>query len=172
MKKPIELEPILVMWRQGSDGLRLKILILSGFGTGFSPLAPGTAGTLFAWGTTAVVEVSGWLLLILGIFLSLLGVMLLGYPEFTEFAARDSPWIVLDEVAAFLILYGFVSPRAFGEEAFLFLLFRALDVLKPPPIRYWEGRFPGPWGVMGDDLIAALWGMVIILGVRACGYLL
>lgn len=170
MKKPRELALVLALLREGPPSLRIKILLLSGCGTGFSPLAPGSAGTLFAWGFIAALKAPPWIILASGISLFVLGFLILNTPALKEFATHDSPWIVLDEIAAYFILFGTLAPRTLGEEVVSFLLFRAIDALKPFPIRHWEQRFIGSLGVMGDDLFASLWVIAAVFGVRACVY--
>lgn len=170
MKNLEELREILLLFRKGTLFLRLKILLLAGIGAGFSPLAPGSAGTLVAWGAIRMFPLPSWAWLAGGLLFLPLAVLLFRDPHLEPFADRDPPWVVADEIAAFFILFALLSPRSFGEEILLFLLFRVCDALKPFPLQLWERHIQGVPGIMGDDLLAALWVILLVLGLRACGF--
>jgi len=133
-----------------------------GFGVGLAPSAPGTFGTLLA------LPVFWWLeprLQALD-FLILLGTMYVAGVWICDKTARDMGVedhgaIVWDELTAFLIVL-FFTPNALLWQALAFLLFRLFDILKPGPIRYVERRFRGGFGVMVDDLVAALCALICI----------
>jgi len=160
---------VITLLRQGPPHIRLGILFLSGFGSGFSPLAPGTSATLFAWGGIHMFHLPSWAWGTIGGGIFLLATFLLSSKELREFARNDSPWIVADEISAFYIAIGILSPQSFGGESIIFLFFRLADALKPPPLR-WLERIPAPFGVMLDDLGAAGWTIALILGARLCGF--
>ncbi len=140
----------------------LHILSL-GFGSGLSRIAPGTAGTLFAWASFEVLSryltVLDWGLLILvgyfaGIFI-------------TDFTAKklyvdDPSAIVWDEIVAFWLVLLMVTPVDFKGKLLAFVVFRFFDMIKPPPIRYVERRFKGGFGIMLDDLVAAFFTLLVI----------
>jgi phosphatidylglycerophosphatase A len=130
-------------------------VIALGFGAGLSPFAPGTAGTLLAWAiggflidyfppgaVLAAVAVS----FLIGVWACELTGRHLGVP--------DHGAMVWDEVVAFLLVLA-ILPSAFEWQAAGFVLFRFFDILKPPPIRWFERRYHGGFGVMFDDLLAA-----------------
>jgi len=129
--------------------------IALGFGAGLSRYAPGTAGTLLAW-------VLGWLLLdeqapalqllVLGIAFAL-GVWACSLTG-RHLGVADHGAMVWDEVVAFLLVL-VVLPKTLAWQAAAFVLFRAFDIVKPPPIRWLERRLHGGLGVMADDLLAA-----------------
>ena len=139
-----------------------------GFGAGLSPVAPGTAGTLWAWASFWVIDFfSGpwvWsLLLPLG-----LGVGVWACHRTGQLIGADHGAMVWDEVIAFWLVLA-VLPRSFemdlsdytdGWSAFAlqflaFALFRFFDAVKPPPVGWVDRAFKGGWGVMADDLVAA-----------------
>ncbi|MNC89726.1 Phosphatidylglycerophosphatase A [compost metagenome] len=62
---------------------------------------------------------------------------------------------------AFLVVLYFV-PASLVWQAFAFLLFRLFDILKPPPIRYYDRTFKSGFGVMLDDLVAAFYTLIIL----------
>lgn len=129
-------------------------LIAYGFGAGMAPFAPGTFGTLLAWPL-------GWLLggvpavpaLACVAALFLLGVWACGVTG-RHLGVHDHAAMVWDEFVAFLLVLAIV-PRTLAWQVAAFVLFRAFDILKPAPIRWFERRYTGGFGVMFDDLLAA-----------------
>ncbi len=133
-----------------------------GFGAGLAPFAPGTAGTVAAWPV-------GWLLagtlhpalgLALIAFLFALGVWAC---ELTgrHLGVPDHGSMVWDEIVAFLLILAIV-PRSLAWQAAAFVLFRLFDIAKPPPIRWFERRYRGGFGVMFDDIIAAGYALLVL----------
>jgi phosphatidylglycerophosphatase A len=68
--------------------------------------------------------------------------------------------MVWDEVVAFMLVLFFV-PATAAWQAAAFALFRVFDILKPPPIRYYERIFKNGFGVMVDDFVAALYTLIV-----------
>ena len=142
--------------------LRDPIMLLAfGFGTGLSPKAPGTAGSLLglplAWAT---LTLPSSLQLLIGLAVFLVGIWLCG--EAAERAAvHDHPGIVWDEIAALYLLLLAVPP-SIGFWAAAFVLFRLFDIWKPWPIRDLDHRLGGGLGIMLDDLLAALYAASIL----------
>lgn len=137
-------------------------VIAFGFGAGLAPRAPGTAGTLAAWAL-------GWLLLqhypplaVLAATapLFLLGLWACGVTG-RHLGVPDHGAMVWDEIVAFLAVLA-VVPRGLAWQAAAFVLFRAFDIAKPPPIRTFERRWHGGLGVMFDDLLAAAYTLVVL----------
>ena len=137
-------------------------LIAFGFGAGLAPRAPGTFGTLAAWPI-------GWLLctvyppqwvaaLMAPLFL--LGVWACAVTG-RHLGVADHSAMVWDEMVAFILVLAIV-PRELGWQAAAFALFRAFDITKPPPIRWFERRAKGGFGVMFDDLMAAGYALVVL----------
>jgi phosphatidylglycerophosphatase A len=130
-------------------------VIAFGFGAGLSPRAPGTVGTLLAWPLgwlLAGLIAPAWLVLIVAV-LFLMGIWAC---EVTgrDLGVADHGAMVWDEIVAFLLVLAIV-PRDLAWQAAGFVLFRAFDIGKPPPIDWLERRYRGGFGVMFDDLIAA-----------------
>lgn len=131
--------------------------IALGAGAGLAPAAPGTAGTLlafplygllaryFAMNTLLACIAAGF---VAGIWACARTGRALGAP--------DHGAMVWDEVIAFMLVL-FFTPAGFFWQAGAFLLFRAFDILKPTPIRYFDRTLKGGFGVMFDDLLAALY---------------
>ncbi|TDV18364.1 phosphatidylglycerophosphatase A family protein [Paraburkholderia caballeronis] len=138
-------------------------IVSLGFGSGLSRLAPGTAGTLFAWASFEVLSryltVLDWGLLIVAGFFAGIGV--------TGFTAKklrtdDPSAIVWDEIVAFWLVLLMVTPIGFTGRLWAFVLFRFFDMVKPPPIRYFDRRLKGGFGIMFDDLVAAFFTLLVI----------
>jgi len=73
----------------------------------------------------------------------------------------DHGAIVVDEIAAFLLVLFFVGPD-WRRVAFAFLIFRLFDIVKPPPIREFDAAMKIGFGVMFDDLLAAGYTLVVL----------
>ena len=150
-----------------------------GFGSGLSPMAPGTVGTLWAW--LAYLVLSPWLdttrmagLIVAGL---LLGVWACTVTA-RHLGQADPGAIVWDEVLAFWIVLWLVMPAGLGMQAVAFLLFRFFDAAKPGPVAWADRVFKGRagaavgWrqglGILFDDLVAALCTLLVIaVGVSA-----
>ena len=136
-------------------------VIATGFGVGLAPVAPGTFGTLAAWPL-------GWWLAGLEaevvfpviIIFFIVGVWACGVAG-RQLGVADHRSMVWDEVVAFLLVLA-VLPRALDWQAAGFVLFRTFDIAKPWPIREFEQRFKGGFGVMGDDILAAGYTLLIL----------
>lgn len=127
-----------------------------GGGSGLSPLAPGTAGTLVGWAAYRILDpwISdvGWLLVVAA------GVLLGAWvsQRVIDALGVDDPGVIVwDEIVSFWLVLALV-PGGSLHQAALFLLFRAFDTVKPWPIRWLDRNIKGGWGVMIDDLAAAL----------------
>jgi len=137
-------------------------LVAFGFGAGLAPVAPGTWGTLLAlpiyWLVSPRLEPVEFLLMLVVLFA--LGVWAC---EMTGRAigVSDHGGMVWDETVAFLLVLFFV-PATLPWQAAAFLLFRLFDILKPPPIRYYDQKLKNGFGVMLDDLIAASYTLLVL----------
>lgn len=126
-----------------------------GCGSGLVPIAPGTAGTLVAIPVYLLLQS-----LSLVFYIPLVaGLFLLGIPICAHTAKRlgvhDHPGIVWDEIVGFLVTMTF-APPGWVWIATGFVLFRGFDVIKPWPIGWCDQRVLGGFGIMLDDLLAAL----------------
>jgi phosphatidylglycerophosphatase A len=130
-------------------------IIAFGFGAGLSPFAPGTAGTLLAWaiGGFVINDYPPGVLLAAIAACFVIGVWACGVTG-RHLGVADHGAMVWDEVVAFMLVL-VVLPSSLGWQAAGFVLFRFFDILKPPPIRWFERRYHGGFGVMFDDLLAA-----------------
>jgi phosphatidylglycerophosphatase A len=148
-------------------------LIALGFGSGLSPVAPGTVGTLWAWLVFAVAQP----LLSdeqLGVAIGV--ALLLGWWASTvtarNLAVADPSAIVWDEVVAFWLVLWLIRPAGFWMQCTAFVLFRVFDAAKPGPVAWADQLFKGRrgqpigwaqgFGVLFDDLVAALCTLLVI----------
>lgn len=136
-------------------------------GAGLSPLAPGTVGTLAAWGAVAGATAwPAWAWAALGIAALVLGTAAT-HLALVRTGSDDPGWVVIDEAAAYWLGFAALGGGGIGAQAALFVAFRLFDILKPPPARWAERRLPGAWGVMADDLVAAAYAAAVVGGLRA-----
>jgi phosphatidylglycerophosphatase A len=141
-------------------------LLAFGFGSGLSPFAPGTMGTLVAIPFTFLLRGLGdagfWLVLIL---LFLLGIKVCGHVS-RKLGVHDHGGIVWDEMVGYWLAVAFV-PLQWQWMLAAFLLFRLFDIFKPWPIRQIDKKISGGFGIMVDDVVAALFTIVILAVVQA-----
>ncbi|MBK6850787.1 MAG: phosphatidylglycerophosphatase A [Burkholderiales bacterium] len=157
--------------RRASPAFLLRHLghfIALGAGSGLSPVAPGTVGTLWAWASYLMLglwlDSSGWAWVIgLG--------LVIGWWACTLTARHagiaDPGFIVWDEIIAFWIVLWVITPAGLGLQLAAFLLFRYFDAAKPGPVgwadRYFKGGgWRGGFGIIFDDLIAALCTLLVL----------
>jgi len=147
--------------------------IALGFGSGLSPLAPGTVGTLWAWVAFIVLQPHltdlqwAWLLA---------GSLVVGWWACTvaarHLAVADPGAIVWDEIVAFWLILWLIAPAGWWAQLVAFVLFRFFDAAKPGPVAWADQLFkvkrgvPIGWaqgfGILFDDLVAALCALLVI----------
>ncbi|MCA8941214.1 MAG: phosphatidylglycerophosphatase A [Planctomycetes bacterium] len=159
-------------------GDRFRFALVTGFGTGLAPFAPGTFGTIpgvaigvgieivcgpssIAWVTAAVAAV----LLAVGC----------AQTEFTRraFGSKDPGAFVLDEIVGVLVAaaigQAFAGPLGVVGWSFCFALFRVFDITKVWPARSLEA-IPGAPGIMLDDVAAGVWSGALLIVAAALGW--
>ncbi len=135
-----------------------------GFGSGLIRPAPGTWGSLAGW-LIWVVLLSNWrdALMPMAAFLTLAFVLgcWVCHRANRDLGVADHGGIVWDEmVALWLVLW--LSPPSLTAQAWAFVLFRVFDIVKPPPIRYFDRRWKNGFGVMWDDILAAAYSLLVM----------
>lgn len=141
-------------------------LLAQGFGSGLSPIVPGTSGTLFAWLTFSVLT-SRWpeiftpmcwaVIIAVGFIVGIWACHRTG----RNLGIPDHGSMVWDEIIAFWLVLLFLMPAGFKTQLWAFLWFRFFDMVKPAPIRYFDRRFKGGFGVMWDDILAAFYTLLL-----------
>ncbi|WP_295551986.1 phosphatidylglycerophosphatase A [Limnohabitans sp. Rim8] len=142
--------------------------IALGFGSGLSPKAPGTVGSLWGW--------ASWLLIQNSLSLTsqaalILVSLLIGWWACTltarHMGVSDPGSIVWDEIVAMWLILFLLMPAGFMAQLSAFLLFRFFDAVKPGPVAWADRLFKGfgwrgGWGIMFDDLVAALCTLIVL----------
>ncbi|MBT0570588.1 phosphatidylglycerophosphatase A [Curvibacter sp. CHRR-16] len=147
---------------------RLATIVATGFGSGLSPKAPGTVGTLWAWVVFALsaphMGDGHWAMVMavgipLGVWVSSVAAVWLGH--------ADPSAVVVDEILAFWLVLWLITPCSWQQQLAAFVLFRFFDAVKPGPVgwadRLFHQRSERPWlawwqtgiGIMLDDFVAA-----------------
>jgi len=148
-------------------------LLALGLGSGLSPIAPGTVGTLWGWVTFAwlqpLLSTSQWAeLLVAG--------LVVGWWACTvtarHLALADPSPVVWDEILAFWTILWLVTPAGWGVQCVAFGLFRYFDAVKPGPVGWADGLFKVPraqpigwaqgFGILLDDGVAALCTLLVM----------
>lgn len=139
------------------------ILLATWFGAGYLPKAPGTWGSLaalpFAWlltwlGGPNLLATATMLVFLVGVWAAQRAIGATGL--------KDPQLVVIDEVAGqwLVLLLTPLDPLLYGLG---FILFRLLDITKPWPANWADRKVPGGLGVMLDDVLAALYGLLIMV---------
>jgi len=137
-------------------------ILATWFGSGLIPKAPGT------WGTAAAVPFAFVITTLFGPFALLIasalafviGVWAAGaYAK--DIGKADPSEVVIDEVAAIWLVLTFV-PVSFVGWLIAFVVFRFFDVVKPWPVSLADAKLKGGFGIMADDIIAALYTLLVL----------
>jgi len=140
---------------------RFVILCATWWGTGFSPIASGTVGTLAAIPLyLLLVRLPVLYYLLLLIPLTIFSCWVSGRAE-TIFNEQDSGKIVIDEVVGYLVTMAGV-PLSWGSVILGFFLFRFFDVVKVPPANIIDLHMKNGCGVVLDDVVAGLYACVLL----------
>ena len=140
---------------------RFFLFLATGFGVGYSPLAPGTLGTLIAipvYYFLSEIPPPVYEITLIGFFF--LSVWISENAEIF-FGKKDDQRIVIDEIIGFLITMLWV-PKTIRFVIIGFFLFRFFDILKPFPIRRLEKRLKGGFGIVLDDVAAGVYANVVL----------
>ena len=135
------------------------------FFTGHFPVAPATFAsfvTLLIW--WLIPSIPPLFMIALLAFLAVFGTWIAGLGE--RIYGHDGKPIVIDEVLGALLTVAFLGGHGLVLAVTGFFLFRVLDVVKPPPA-YQLQSLPRGWGVMADDVMAGIYGNLIL---RAAGH--
>ena len=159
MSDPYSIRPKLPFWR-------VPILLATWFGCGLLPIAPGTWGSIaalpFAWLIHMKIGPVG--LAIAAIILFFVGVWAADIYA-REVGETDPSQVVIDEVVGLWMTLALAAPLDPLFYAVGFLMFRICDILKPWPVGWADQRLKGGFGIMFDDLIAAVYAAVALVGI-------
>jgi len=140
---------------------------------GYAPVAPGTFGSAAGLAVFAAVRASGSTFVEVAVIAGLFAIGIWSAAAAERYFARIDPSaVVMDEVAGMLITLAFLPVTVTGAIVG-FVLFRALDVIKPWPSGRFE-KLPGGLGVMADDGMAGIYGnllMRLLIWMTPAGWL-
>ena len=135
-------------------------LIATGFFSGYSVFAPGTAGSGVALAIYCLLPpLNSWAWggLLIGLFF--VGVYTSGACE--KAWGKDPRCVVIDEFVGFFVTVSLL-PQSVLMGIVGFFVFRILDIIKPPPARRIEA-LPGGWGIVADDVVVGIYGHLILI---------
>ncbi|MGB6943236.1 MAG: phosphatidylglycerophosphatase A [Bryobacteraceae bacterium] len=138
-------------------------VIATWFGCGYAPKAPGTAGSLAGLVIAIALNYAGYgrgTLLLLTAILLAPGIWSASVVA-RETNITDPHIVVVDEVIGQWITLAGAATYNWKTYLAAFVLFRVLDIWKPPPARQLES-LPGGWGIVADDVMAGLYGALAI----------
>ena len=135
-------------------------------GLGLSPFAPGTFGTLggvlIAWLLAGSSNFLLWILLT-AVALYVLGRIVAPFAEGRS--GKDPGYYVIDEVIGYLVTIAWTGGPTLLSLLAAFVAFRFFDILKPPPVKWFE-RIPGGDGILLDDVVAGVYGLLVMVLLR------
>ena len=142
----------------------LAYAIATFFGCGYSPIGPGTAGSLAAILIAIALHTYAgsdrFTFLLLSVLLLVPAIWSAG--KVAQYESRKDPQIVvIDEVLGQWITLAGASTLNWKSFLAALLFFRLFDIWKPPPVRQLEA-LPGGIGIVADDVMAGLYGALAI----------
>ena len=145
--------------------------IATALGAGYSPIAPGTCGTLVTVPLAfALAPLPLWQYALVVVAIIAIAIWAADRAD-RAWGTHDTGRIVVDEVAGYLTTMALVDRAHWVPLAVGFVVFRVLDIVKPPPIRWLDRNVSGGFGVVIDDVAAGVVGMVIMVALDRFGAL-
>ena len=133
-----------------------------GLGTGASPYAPGTVGTLLGIPLVYLLaQYPLWVYLVATVGLTVIGIWVCEKTS-KDIGEHDHGGIVIDEVAGYLVTM-IAIPVNIWTLSVAFVVFRFFDIIKPWPIGWLDRKVKGGLGIMLDDLLAGVYGLLVML---------
>lgn len=143
--------------------------LATALGAGYSPIAPGTCGTVVAVPLAcALASRPLWQFLVITLVVTLVGVWAAATAD-RAWGTHDSGRIVIDEVAGYLVTMALVDRTSWIVLGVGFVVFRFFDIVKPPPVRWLDENLPGGWGVVLDDVAAGVMGAAVMWALAHFG---
>ncbi len=146
----------------------LAVFFATGFGSGYSPIAPGTAGTIVAVPIYIFltfycqVNIVGYLAITL---LVIVVGSIAAHRAGKHFGLIDAGQIVVDEIAGFLVTMTAIS-LSWPSLILGFALFRVFDIWKPWPASYFDRSVANGFGVVMDDVVAGCYALAILHALK------
>lgn len=134
-----------------------------GMGSGLIRPGPGTWGTVWAWGLwLALLQFLPWGLMPVVLVLTFVIGVWACQRSGDELGVPDHGGMVWDEAVAFWLVLWLLPADTFLMQGLAFGFFRLFDITKPAPIRYFDTRVAGGFGVMLDDILAAIYSLMAL----------
>ena len=134
-------------------------------GVGYSPLAPGTCGTALAVPLAILTApLPLWAFLLITVAVSVVGSWSATVAD-QHWGTHDNGRIVIDEVAGYFVTIAFIDRSLIALLLIGFVLFRAFDIVKPPPVGWIDRNVGGGKGVILDDIAAGALAAVTLLAI-------
>lgn len=138
-----------------------------GLGSGLLRPGPGTWGTALAWLIFTALAPDGaddWRTALTVVAIALIVGTWAAEHTASMLGETDPGAIVVDEMIAFWFVLVLLPAEGHVHlwQALAFVLFRVFDIFKPPPIRQIDRRWKNAVGVMADDLVAALYTLIVV----------
>lgn len=143
---------------------KFAVLVATWFGCGYSPKAPGTAGSVAALAIGILLHEwwgwSGWHFAVLAVVMFPIAVWAAGETARVK-QLKDPQIVVIDEVIGQWITLAGAATLNWTTCLVALVLFRLFDVWKPPPVRQLEA-LPGGVGINADDVMAGIYGAAVL----------
>jgi phosphatidylglycerophosphatase A len=148
---------------------KLNYIFLSFFGSGYSPFAPGTMGSLatipFIY-ALSYFDITLIQLIVLTIIIFIPACIIAQKIQVRD-KVHDPGWIVIDEVIGMLITWCFVFPKVdIYSISYVFIAFRFFDIFKIWPASYFDKKMTHGFATIFDDVISAVYAGLFILLVQ------
>ena len=138
-------------------------VIAFGMGSGLIYPGPGTWGTLWGWGVwLLLMQTLPWIATVIVCFV--IGVWACQRSG-DDIGVSEHGGMVWDEAVAFWLVLWLLPMNTWWMQVLAFALFRLFDITKPMPIRYFDAKLSGGFGVMLDDILAALYSLAVLYAV-------
>ncbi|MFA4911735.1 MAG: phosphatidylglycerophosphatase A [Desulfobacteria bacterium] len=147
---------------------RVILFVATGAYSGYSPIAPGTAGTLVGIGIYLIIYNPNPLIYTTILLLLFFLAVLISDKAEKILLENDSRHIVIDEIFGFLVTMAFV-PRSLLYIVLGFFFFRVFDILKIFPINFFDKKVKNGYGIVLDDLFAGIYANLLLQGVQFFG---
>ncbi|MGF1760399.1 phosphatidylglycerophosphatase A [Photobacterium sagamiensis] len=140
-------------------------LLATGFGSGLSPIVPGTMGTLASIPFyLLMVQLPFAAYLLITIIAAIIGITICQKTS-DDMGVHDHGSIVWDEFVGFWITMAIAPVLSWQWVLTGFILFRFFDMVKPWPISWLDKHVHGGFGIMIDDILAGFMAMITLWGV-------
>lgn len=137
-------------------------LLAFGLGSGVSPVAPGTLGTLVAVPLYLLLEPLSLFSYLVTVAVAFVAGVWLCEQTSKDLGVHDHGGIVWDEIVGYLVTMA-LAPEGWLWMLVGFVLFRIFDIFKPWPIGLLDKHVGGGFGIMVDDLLAGIYALVAML---------